>query len=58
MAQAFGFSTIAEGVETEEQMLTLKELGCNAVQGYYFSKPLPADDFEVFIGEPGSALPY
>ena len=42
---------IAEGVETEEQYLTLKELGCNIIQGYYFSKPVPADEFERFMGE-------
>ena len=49
MAHSLGFSTIAEGVETEEQMLALKELGCDSVQGYYFSKPLPADGFEAFV---------
>ena len=40
---------IAEGVEMEEQMLALKELGCDIVQGYYFSKPVPADEFIVFL---------
>ena len=40
---------IAEGVETEEQMLTLKKLGCDIVQGYYFAKPMPACDFESFL---------
>ena len=40
---------IAEGVETEEQMLTLKKLGCDIVQGYYFAKPMPAGDFESFL---------
>lgn len=42
---------IAEGVETEEQMLTLKKLGCEIVQGYYFSKPVPAEEFERFFNE-------
>jgi len=37
---------VAEGVETEEQMLALKDMGCEMVQGYYFSKPVPAKDFE------------
>ena len=40
---------IAEGVETEEQMLTLKRMGCDIVQGYYFSKPGPAEEFERFL---------
>ena len=42
---------VAEGVETEEQYLTLKKLGCDLVQGYYFSKPVPAEDFEKFLAE-------
>ena len=42
---------VAEGVETEEQMRVLKELGCDLVQGYYFSKPVPSADFERFLSE-------
>ena len=49
LAESFDVPTIAEGVETEEQMLTLKMMGCDVVQGYYFSRPLPANEFEVFI---------
>jgi len=37
---------IAEGVETELQLNFLKESGCQMVQGFYFSKPLPAKEFE------------
>ena len=37
--------TIAEGVENKEQVEVLKELGCDLVQGYYFSKPVPEDEF-------------
>lgn len=40
---------IAEGVETEEQLKALKAIGCDIVQGYYFSKPVPSDEYEVFI---------
>ena len=40
---------IAEGVETEEQLHVLKSLGCDIVQGYFFSKPVPAEKFEPFI---------
>ena len=42
---------IAEGVETKEQLLSLKEMGCDVVQGYYFSKPVPCEEFERFIEE-------
>lgn len=43
--------TIAEGVETEGQMTTLKEMGCDYVQGYYFSRPVPPEEFEHFVVE-------
>ncbi len=49
LARSLGLTTVAEGVETEEQMLTLKALGCDTVQGYYFSKPLPAEEFEKLL---------
>ncbi|MBR4472435.1 MAG: amino acid permease [Oscillospiraceae bacterium] len=42
---------VAEGVETEEQYLKLRDLGCDLVQGYYFSRPLPPDQFEQFLSE-------
>lgn len=48
MAQALGLSTVAEGVETIEQLGLLKSLNCDQIQGYYFSRPLPPDDFLVF----------
>ena len=51
LAESFEVPTIAEGVETEEQLLTLKAMGCDIVQGYYFSRPLPADEFEAFLLE-------
>ena len=44
---------VAEGVETEEQLTALKALGCDYVQGYYFSKPVPAPEFERFLVERG-----
>ena len=42
---------VAEGVETEEQLQSLKEIGCDMVQGYYFSPPVPAQKFEPFLRE-------
>ena len=49
LAATFDVMTIAEGVEKAEQMLSLKAMGCDIIQGYYFSPPLPAEDFEAFI---------
>jgi len=43
MALGLGYKVVAEGVETLEQALFLKEIGCPLVQGYYFSRPLQAD---------------
>lgn len=43
IAQKLNLKTIAEGVETEEQVQILTELGCNAIQGYLLQKPTPAD---------------
>ena len=51
IADYLGVPVIAEGVETEEQYLALKKLGCAIIQGYYFSKPVPASDFDRFLLE-------
>jgi diguanylate cyclase (GGDEF)-like protein/PAS domain S-box-containing protein len=48
MAASLGMQTIAEGVETASQLSFLRLQGCNEVQGYYFSKPLTAEQFEEF----------
>jgi len=49
IAEYLGVPTIAEGVETREQVDALKIMGCDYVQGYYFSKPVPPEEFERFI---------
>ncbi len=51
MGHHLNFAVVAEGVETERQIRFLKENGCEIVQGYYYSKPLPADQMESFINE-------
>jgi EAL domain-containing protein (putative c-di-GMP-specific phosphodiesterase class I) len=40
---------VAEGVETQEQYELLKSFGCQVFQGYYFSKPVPAAEFEKLV---------
>ena len=49
MSGSLKLETIAEGVETKEQMELLLEKGCRKMQGYYFSKPLSVKEFEEFV---------
>jgi diguanylate cyclase (GGDEF)-like protein len=49
MAKVLDVQVVAEGVETEAQLQVLTELGCDFIQGYYFSKPLRADDLINFV---------
>ena len=42
---------VAEGVENREQMVFLRELGCDQLQGYLFSKPLDADEYARWVAE-------
>ena len=46
LAKELGFTTLAEGAENAAQVRRLKELGCETIQGYYFSKPVTIEEFE------------
>jgi diguanylate cyclase (GGDEF)-like protein len=48
LAESMGLAVIAEGVETDEQRNALFRLGCHSYQGYWFSRPLPINEFEIF----------
>ena len=50
LAKALSLKTVAEGVETVEQLEFLHANGCDAIQGYYFSRPLPADQMSALLG--------
>ena len=45
MARSLGLDVTAEGIETQEQASVLREMGCPAIQGYFFGKPLPAESY-------------
>jgi EAL domain-containing protein (putative c-di-GMP-specific phosphodiesterase class I) len=49
IARILGHEAVAEGVETEEQLVQLRDLGCDIAQGYYFSPPIPADEMPALL---------
>ena len=49
MGKSLGQTVIAEGIETEDQLAALKQLGCDEGQGFHFSRPLPPDDFATYL---------
>ena len=53
MAKDIGMKTLAEGVETKEQLEFLREIGCGLIQGYYYGKPEPVDDVFAHLDEKG-----
>ncbi len=52
MAHSMGFKTIAEGVETQAQLDYLRAHGCDEIQGYYYSRPVPAEAFAQLLRQP------
>ncbi len=57
MGRSLGLEVIAEGIEQEEQAAILRNLGCEQIQGYLISRPMPADQARSFIGERVLILP-
>ena len=49
MAHRVRLSVVAEGVETQDQVSRLRKMGCDYVQGYFFAKPMPAEEFETLL---------
>jgi EAL domain-containing protein (putative c-di-GMP-specific phosphodiesterase class I) len=53
LAHALNLKVVAEGVETNEQSLLLKQLGCDQAQGFLYSRPLLAEEIEtIWLGNP------
>jgi EAL domain-containing protein (putative c-di-GMP-specific phosphodiesterase class I) len=57
LARVFDLDVIAEGIETEEQYRLLRQMGCRFGQGYFFAKPLPAEEISVLLHLPERVLP-
>lgn len=51
IANTLSVPVIAEGVENSRQLGILRSMGCDMIQGYYFSPPVPPEDFEAFFGK-------
>ena len=57
LAQSLGIRSVAEGVETIDELNMVARAGCNKVQGYYFSRPVPADALNAVLSECSHKLP-
>lgn len=51
LAKSLDVRTVVEGVETKEQVRFIKKLKCDIIQGYYYSKPISKEDFEIYFNE-------
>ena len=52
LSHCLGIKVVAEGVETKEQLKCLADAGCDEIQGYYYSKPLPPTEISLFLKTP------
>jgi EAL domain-containing protein (putative c-di-GMP-specific phosphodiesterase class I) len=57
LARVLGMDVVAEGIETREQHELLRDLGCRYGQGFYYARPMPAEDVTELLALPGSILP-
>jgi EAL domain-containing protein (putative c-di-GMP-specific phosphodiesterase class I) len=57
LARVMGMNVVAEGIETQEQYMLLRQLGCRFGQGYLFSRPVPAERISAMLRLPGRILP-
>jgi EAL domain-containing protein (putative c-di-GMP-specific phosphodiesterase class I) len=57
LARVLGMDVVAEGIETREQHELLREMGCRYGQGFYYARPMPAEDVTELLALPGSILP-
>lgn len=49
LAKMMNLKTVAEGIETEQQLVRVRSLGCDYIQGYFYSKPIPEAEFEEYL---------
>jgi EAL domain-containing protein (putative c-di-GMP-specific phosphodiesterase class I) len=49
LAKDLGLRTVAEGVEDQNQLETLQKMGCQLIQGYYFSRPIPVQELQTLL---------
>ena len=57
LARVMGMDVVAEGIETHEQYMLLRQLGCRFGQGFLFSRPVPAETISAMLRLPGRILP-
>ena len=57
LTHALGLRMVAEGVEDEQTLAILNDLGCDLVQGWHLGRPMPAVGFEAFLASRGAVVP-